>query len=534
MAQDIFLRILNQICKEKDDVTFIQIGAADGKSFDPFHEHVKNNKKLRGIFVEPLPDLFAKLKETYHGRQNLHFENCAFSDADETRTMYRVPIDAVDRGLVPDWALGLSSFYPDRNALGGQRVTAEAFDRIAPLIVSEDVRCLPLDAIIHKHEFDQFDIVQIDTEGHDFQILKQVDFSRYRPRLIRFEYVNLPGDERLQAMALLASHGYDWQTSGIDLVAYQREGQATPRKIMFYVDHQWALGAIHSSLRDQMQLHGWQADIKSYKQGYLISEFRQEVDSYDYVVTLPHGGTEPLEYSYGIPREKIIIVAHDEEDIIRLARKRGVDAFNDYAAYGVVSDTLACSSLAIGIKRIPQVVRLGVEFGRYCRPIASHLDTVGYAATMSRPNEFGIERKRGYLAEECAALAGLRFALASAQRSTDQPYDQMGDFYGEVGAVLMTSLQEGAGLPPLEAAAAGRLVIGTPVGHFARLAYEGLGILGPLGANDFRRFAVDTLKFYKENPSAYREKCSTIQEAAKHRDWSAVIPDWYDLINNPS
>ena len=44
----------------------------------------------------------------------------------------------------------------------------------------------------------------------------------------------------------------------------------------------------------------------------------------------------------------------------------------------------------------------------------------------------------------------------------------------------------------LEAAAAGRLVIGTPVGHFPRKAYQGGGILAPIEADKFTAFAAAT------------------------------------------
>src|SRR5581483_6277305 len=127
-----------------------------------------------------------------------------------------------------------------------------------------------------------------------------------------------------------------------------------------------------------------------------------------------------------------------------------------------------------------------------------------------------------------AESAGLRFSLAGKV-----PFEQVPDFYATVDSLLMPSLQEGAGLPPLEAAAAGRLVIGTPVGHFPRLAYEGLGILGPLGGGAFERFATDLLVYYKNNSSAFRDKCRAIQDAAQQRDWRHTVADWADLMSSP-
>jgi glycosyltransferase involved in cell wall biosynthesis len=82
----------------------------------------------------------------------------------------------------------------------------------------------------------------------------------------------------------------------------------------------------------------------------------------------------------------------------------------------------------------------------------------------------------------------------------------------------------------MEAAAAGRLVIGTPVGHFPRKAYEGGGILAPVEAEEFKAFTVETLRYYKDNPAAYQDKCHAIQEAAKRFDWKYTIDAWVELI----
>ena len=83
----------------------------------------------------------------------------------------------------------------------------------------------------------------------------------------------------------------------------------------------------------------------------------------------------------------------------------------------------------------------------------------------------------------------------------------MPEFYRSVDAVVTSSISEAAQLPVMEAAAAGRLVIGTPVGHFPLRAYQGGGIIAPAAADKFRAFTAATLRYYKDNPTAYVEKC---------------------------
>jgi hypothetical protein len=298
-------------------------------------------------------------------------------------------------------------------------------------------------------------------------------------------------------------------------------------RILFYSPTNWSGGAVHNSLAAQLRAVGWVADIKDWRKSYVISELAKEVLQYDYVLTMAGDGAGFLMRIYGIAPEKIIVVAHAESDLQRMISADGTDSFDRYPGYGVVSDTLASSSITLGIRRVPFVVRLGVDFAKYRHDISARLSSVGYPAFMSRLTLSGIEQKRGPLARACAEAAGLRFAAVD-----NLSLEKMPDFYGSVDSVVMPSLHEGAGLPPLEGAAAGRLVIGTPVGHFPRLAYEGLGILAPLEAEAFQRFTTETLIYYRDNPSAYVEKCAAIQEAAKQRDWQCIVNDWIELISN--
>jgi Glycosyl transferases group 1 len=293
-------------------------------------------------------------------------------------------------------------------------------------------------------------------------------------------------------------------------------------KLFIYSYTQWAFGTIHNGLAEALRKKGWAVTIKDWCQLYPVSEFVAEANRHDRVMTICDGAIT-LVQTYGIPREKIIVVAHAEVDIQTLGAFDR--SFHCYAGYGVVSDSLACSSLALGVTRTPTVVRLGLDVKKFKRPIAKELKTVGYAARMERKTPSGVEQKRGALAKACVEEAGLVF---KATENTSM--EAMPGFYGSVDALLMPSLQEGAGLPPIEAAAAGRLVVGTPVGHWPRLAYEGLGILAPLNEAAFKAFTVEKLRYYKANPAAYRRMCALIQKAAAGRDWSVVVCDWIKFL----
>jgi predicted O-methyltransferase YrrM len=211
-----------------------------------------------------------------------------------------------------------------------------------------------------------------------------------------------------------------------------------------------------------------------------------------------------------------------------LIEQKGMEVFESFANYGVVSEFVYSASLMRGVSRIPMVAPLGINYSEFHTDIRERLDTVGYASGIS-VKTFGIEWKRGELAAMAAREAGLEFKIAGSTENQISFHD-MPDFYKSVDAVLTSSISEAAQLPVMEAAAAGRLVIGTPVGHFPLKAYQGGGIIAPIEAEKYKAFTASTLRYYKENPAAYIDKCHSIQEAAKNFDWQYSIDAWVELI----
>ena len=105
----------------------------------------------------------------------------------------------------------------------------------------------------------------------------------------------------------------------------------------------------------------------------------------------------------------------------------------------------------------------------------------------------------------------------------------MSGFYPSVDAVVIASTEEGAGLPALEASAAGKLVISTSVGLWITKSGNS-GHTVPMEEAEFMSETRKLLEFYKANPEAYREKCLSTQQHAKTYDWSNVIHHWIDLL----
>lgn len=51
--------------------------------------------------------------------------------------------------------------------------------------------CTSLIQLVKDHDLFGLDYLQIDTEGFDDEIIKMIDFSIIKPKLIKFELVHL-------------------------------------------------------------------------------------------------------------------------------------------------------------------------------------------------------------------------------------------------------------------------------------------------------------------------------------------------------
>ena len=90
ITNDCVVDIIQEV-NDKKEVFFIQIGSNDGISNDPLHVHIIQNYHWRGVLVEPVPYLFARLIENYKDYYDrLYFENVLISEIDGNTEFYYV------------------------------------------------------------------------------------------------------------------------------------------------------------------------------------------------------------------------------------------------------------------------------------------------------------------------------------------------------------------------------------------------------------------------------------------------------------
>jgi FkbM family methyltransferase len=183
---------------ERSDFYFVQIGAFDGRRYDPIYEWVRTFG-WRGLLIEPQPRFFAELTANYKGSEGLEFRQIAVGTRKERRPFYWVEIED---GVTRDAGM-IASF--DRETLLKHRKFIPSLDS---LIRSEEIECEPLNDLLAGLPSDDIDLLQIDVEGYDHELIRILDLARFTPSIIRFEHQHLTREQHDASVLRLIEHGY--------------------------------------------------------------------------------------------------------------------------------------------------------------------------------------------------------------------------------------------------------------------------------------------------------------------------------------
>ena len=191
--------LLFALARRQKDVFFIEIGANDGVSGDPLHHFIKRYR-WRGIALEPVPDIFEKLQFAYRNDKNVIPLCAALSDKDGKMTFHRVKPGP----NVPIFCNGLGSF--SRDVILSHR---PLFPAIEDHIVETEVKTVRFDTLVEMFGIEKIDVILIDTEGYDYEALKQIDFRHFQPSVVIYEHLHLDDTAKSASRELLASMNYD-------------------------------------------------------------------------------------------------------------------------------------------------------------------------------------------------------------------------------------------------------------------------------------------------------------------------------------
>ncbi len=297
------------------------------------------------------------------------------------------------------------------------------------------------------------------------------------------------------------------------------------RKVLFYTQSRWAFATIHRGLEKELYKYGIISNLLDWTQQYSGEEFKLLNESYDLFVTMPDAVVHLNRC--GIPGNKIATVAHGQWDMLLAKRDFGNGFYDQIYKFGVVSNVLKTKSAEFGINRTPDVVSFGIHFDMFYRKPSSSLKKIGYGGARETKNFFNVEIKRGHLVKETIT----NVPEVNLVEHDFYNWMCMPAYYNSIDALAVSSIEESAGLPSMEAAAAGRLVLSTPVGYFEENGPRGGGILLPLEEEEYKKKLSEEIRYYTSDSEAYKKKCLEIQEFAKENyDWSRHIENWVNFL----
>jgi FkbM family methyltransferase len=208
------VQALDWLSKQRS-FSIVQIGAFVGDTpNDPlamfFREQLVEERGdgIKVVLVEPVKEYFDRLCDNYKHLYDMRFENVAIAEREEIRDFYRLSADPVAHGY-PDWLSQLSSLRSDRMTKLWD--SYEKHEDLKKFYLShrttEKVRCITLQGLLEKHSIHALDLLQVDTEGYDYEILKTIDFGKTRPRFVNYERVLLQDDE-VPCREMMQAAGY--------------------------------------------------------------------------------------------------------------------------------------------------------------------------------------------------------------------------------------------------------------------------------------------------------------------------------------
>lgn len=202
--------------------TLVQIGANDGFNNDPVHKRIKIDG-WQGVLLEPQQEVFERyLQRLYRRNPGIALVRAALGPADGSQRLYKVSFSEAR------WATGLATFDRARieAAVVSDYVLAEAAREgvsvppdPADRIRTEEVPVISPATLLARHGIGQIDLLQIDTEGYDFEVIKLFDVARTQPGMIAYESCHLSPADAQACLDLLHAQGYQTRAFGSNTCA---------------------------------------------------------------------------------------------------------------------------------------------------------------------------------------------------------------------------------------------------------------------------------------------------------------------------
>jgi FkbM family methyltransferase len=201
------------LSKAVSEPVFVKVGANDGLTGDPCSDILLAETNWRGLLIEPVPYCFDRLRANFKNSSKFALEQVAIGASVREVTFYYVDAKATESiPNLPIWFDQLGSF--DRN-----HIMKHLNGVLEPFIMECKVQVCRLSDVLARNQIQDVHLLHVDTEGHDCEVLKTLDFAQHAPLSIFIEHKHLSDAQRAEMLELLRQRGYSVRDCGGDYFA---------------------------------------------------------------------------------------------------------------------------------------------------------------------------------------------------------------------------------------------------------------------------------------------------------------------------
>lgn len=207
------LLIKLELCKNKE-FNFVQIGANDGEQADPLRELIQRYG-LKGILVEPIPEIFNRLKDNYFLSSHLlQFENIAITAGEGEGSIPFYVFSSPDK----ERALKLSGFASTSHSkLQEIKLNCDIQEDVKEIYVPYE----SVPVFIKRTNVTSLSLLVTDVEGLDIDIVVKFLDSGVYPDIIYMEILGQHLEKTKLIHKILIENGYLIGGNISDLIAYR-------------------------------------------------------------------------------------------------------------------------------------------------------------------------------------------------------------------------------------------------------------------------------------------------------------------------
>lgn len=214
--------ILHNYGRTNEPMFNLSIGSCDGS----FHDTISGYMQLykwTGMFVEPIPDAYNSLTKYVNELlpKDCIVENVAVSDRDCTEVMCYIPWGTIKEKELESSYIGMSTFLPPKNGFESDEKSKKILEQYGDLV---EVKVTTVNNLLKKHNIEKIDFCTIDTEGYDYDVFKEFDVEKYKPKVIKFELFNEDEENLIKVFDRLIEAGYLLTNQeGCDIMAFRKD-----------------------------------------------------------------------------------------------------------------------------------------------------------------------------------------------------------------------------------------------------------------------------------------------------------------------